>query len=498
VPDDLADEVARYREMMLESLAEYDDQFAEKYLEGHEFTVEELKAALRSATLRCKITPVLCGSAFKNKGIQILLDAVLAYLPSPVDVGAIKGEDVTTGAEIERRPSDDEPLSALAFKVMRDPKGVDKLTYVRIYSGVLKAGSYVYNSNRDQTERIGRIYIMHAVDRTPVDEARTGDIVALVGLKNSGTGDTLCDPDHPVRLESMTFPEPVISVAIEPKTKQDDQKLSKALQRLAEEDPTFRVKVDPETNQTVIYGMGELHLEIIVDRMRREDKVEANVGRPQVAYRETLTKTVVSEGLFKRQSGGRGQYGHCWLRIEPNDPGHGFTFKNEVVGGVIPKEYIPAIEQGVIEALNTGVVAGYPMVDVRVAVTDGSYHDVDSNEMAFKVAASIGFKEGARKAGPILLEPIFELEVTCPEDYLGDVIGNLNQRRGHISEINDRFGVKVVSAKVPLAEMFGYATDLRNMTSGRANFSMQFSHYEPVPKAVEEKIVGERGAKAAR
>ncbi|MCC5876263.1 MAG: elongation factor G, partial [Candidatus Sumerlaeia bacterium] len=494
IPEDIAEGVAQYRELMLESLSEYDDEFAEKFLDGYEFNPAELKLAIRRATLQCKITPVLCGSAFKNKGVQMLLDAVIDYLPSPPEVAAIKGEDVNTGDAVERKPSDEEPLSALAFKVMRDPKGVDKLTYIRIYSGVLKAGSYVYNANRDSNERIGRIYVMHAVEREAVEEARTGDIVALVGMKNSGTGDTLCDPEHPVRLESMTFPEPVISVAIEPKTRQDEQKLSKALQRLAEEDPTFRVLTDAETNQTIIYGMGELHLEVLVDRMRREDKVEANVGRPQVAYRETITKSVESEGMFKRQSGGRGQYGHCKLRVEPNDPGHGFTFKNEIVGGVIPKEYIPAIEQGIIEAMNTGVVAGYPMVDIRVAVYDGSFHEVDSNEMAFKIAASMGFKSGSKKAGPILLEPIFELEVSTPEEYLGDVIGNLNQRRGHIGEINERFGVKVVTARVPLAEMFGYATDLRNLSSGRANFSMQFSHYEPVPKAIEEKIVGERMA----
>jgi elongation factor G len=496
IPEDLQEEVQKYRELMLESLSEYCDSFAEKFLDGYQFSNEELMQEIRKATLNVQITPVLCGSAFKNKGVQMLLDAVLNYLPAPIDVLSIKGEDVNTGEEVERHPSDEEPFSALAFKVMRDPRGVDKLTYVRIYSGVLKAGSYVYNANRDSNERIGRIYVMHAVNREAVDEARTGDIIALVGMKNSGTGDTLCDPDKPVRLESMTFPEPVISVAIEPKTKQDQDKLSKALSRLMEEDPTFRVKTDEETNQTVIFGMGELHLEVLVDRMKREDKVEANVGRPQVAYRETVTKSVEAEGKFVRQSGGRGQYGHCWLRVEPNDPGHGFTFKNEIVGGVIPKEYIPAIEQGVIEAMNNGVIAGYPMVDMRVAVYDGSYHDVDSNEMAFKVAGSMGFKAGARKASPILLEPIFALEVVTPEDYLGDVIGNINQRRGHINEINDRSGAKVVTANVPLAEMFGYATDLRNRTSGRASFSMQFSHYEPVPKNIEEKVVGERMALA--
>jgi elongation factor G len=494
VPPELLEDAKKYREKMIEAIADYDDEFAEKFLDGHAFTSDELKKGIRNATLRCKITPVLCGSAFKNKGVQILLDSVIAYLPAPNDIKTVKGEDVNTGDQIERKLIDEEPFSALAFKVMRDPKGVDKLCYIRIYSGVLKAGSYVYNASKDTNERIGRIYIMNAVDRDATEEARAGDIVALVGMKGTITGDTLCDPDHPIRLESMTFPEPVISVAIEPKTKADQDKLSKALARLMEEDPTFRVKSDAETNQTVIFGMGELHLEIIVDRMRREDKVEANVGRPQVAYRETITKVVESEGKFVRQSGGRGQYGHCWLRVEPNDPGHGFTFKNEIVGGTIPREYIAPIEQGVIEAMNKGVLAGYPMVDIRVAVFDGSYHDVDSNEMAFKIAASMGFQDGCRKAGPILLEPIFDLEVVSPESYLGDVIGNLNQRRGKIQEIGDRAGAKIVTAQVPLAEMFGYATDLRNITSGRASFSMEFSHYEPVPKNIEEKVAGERAS----
>ena len=497
IPAEMLDDVKAQREKMLEAIADYDDEFAEKFLSGHEFTVDELKKGIRSATLRCKITPVLCGSAFKNKGVQAMLDAVIAYLPAPSDVSSIKGEDVSTGDVMERKPTDEEPFSALAFKVMRDPKGVDKLCYIRIYSGVLKAGTYAYNTTKDTNERIGRIYIMNAVDREATEEARAGDIVALVGMKGTITGDTLCDPDHPIRLESMSFPEPVISVAIEPKTKADQDKLSKALARLMEEDPTFRVKTDTETNQTVIYGMGELHLEIIVDRMRREDKVEANVGRPQVAYRETITKSIEAEGKFVRQSGGRGQYGHCWLRVEPNDPGHGFTFKNEIVGGVIPKEYIAPIEQGVIDSMNKGVLAGYPMVDIRVAVFDGSYHDVDSNEMAFKVAASMGFKDACQKAGPILLEPIFSLEVVTPEDYLGSVVGNLNQRRGKIAEITDRHGAKIVTAKVPLAEMFGYATDLRNLSSGRASFSMEFNHYEPVPKNIEEKIAGERASVTA-
>jgi len=494
IPEGMLDESKKYREIMLAAVADHDDDFAMQFLDGYAFTDDEIRAAIRKVTLKCKITPVLCGSAFKNKGVQILLDNVLNYLPAPSDIPIIKGQDVKTGEVMNREPKDDGPLSALAFKVMRDPRGIDKLTYVRIYSGTMKSGSYVYNSARDSNERVGRVYIMNAMDRDPTDEARAGDIIALVGLKNTGTGDTLCDPDNPVLLESMTFPEPVISVAIEPKTKADSDKLGKALARLMEEDPTFRVKTDPETNQTVIYGMGELHLDIIVDRMRREDKVEANVGRPQVAYRETITKSVESEGKFVRQSGGRGQYGHCWLRVEPNDPGHGFTFKNETVGGTVPREFIAPIEQGIIDSMNDGIVAGYPMVDIRVTVFGGSYHDVDSSEMAFKMAASMGFKDGCRKGGAILLEPIFELEVVSPEDYLGDVIGNLNQRRGRISEITDRMGAKIVAAKVPLSEMFGYATDIRNLSSGRASFSMQFSHYEPVPKAIEEKIIGERTA----
>ncbi|MDX2176041.1 MAG: elongation factor G [Candidatus Sumerlaeia bacterium] len=497
IPAEIMDEARQWREKMLEALAEYDDVFAEKFLEGGDFQPAELLAEVRRATLAAKITPVLCGSAFKNKGVQMLLDKVCDLLPSPQDVAAVRGENAQSGMEEERKAEDDEKFSALAFKVMRDPRGVDKLTYIRIYSGVLKTGSYVYNASRDSNERIGRIYLMHAVTREPLDDARTGDIVALVGMKNTGTGDTLCDPEAPIRLESMNFPEPVISVAVEPKSKGDQEKLGRSLARLAEEDPTFRVQVNEETGQTLIYGMGELHLEIIVDRMKREDKVEANVGAPQVAYRETITKSVEVEGKFVRQSGGRGQFGHCWLRVEPNDPGYGFTFKNEIVGGTIPKEYIPAVEKGVIESMGTGVLAGFPMVDIRVAVFDGSFHAVDSNEMAFKIAASMGFKEGCRKASPILLEPIFRLEVVTPEQYLGDVIGSLNQRRCRVSEITDRNGIKTVSAMAPLAEMFGYATSLRNISSGRASFSMLFDHYEAVPKAVEEKVVGDRKAEMA-
>ncbi|MDK2971430.1 MAG: elongation factor [Candidatus Sumerlaeota bacterium] len=492
IPEAYVDEAAEYREKMLEALSEYDDLFAEKFLDGGEFTTDELHEAIRSATLRAKITPVLCGSAFKNKGVQMLLDAVIKYLPAPTDVEAIQGHHVETDEPLTRGPRDDEPLAALAFKVMRDPRGVDRLTYVRIYSGIMKAGSYVYNSSSDHSERVGRIYVMHAINRDPVDEARTGDIVALVGMKNVRTGDTLCDPDNPIKLESMTFPEPVISIAVEPKSKADLEKMSTALAKLADEDPTFRVQLDHETGQTVIHGMGELHLEILVDRMKREFKVEANVGRPQVAYRETVTRAAEQHTKFARQSGGRGQFAEVKIRIEPNDPGHGFTFKNEIVGGVVPKEFIPAVEKGIIEAMNNGVVAGYPVVDIRATLYDGSYHDVDSSEMAFKIAGSMAFKEACKKAGMILLEPMMALEVTTPPDYQGDVIGNLNQRRAKIEEIKPRGHLGTITALSPLAEMFGYATDIRNISSGRASFSMQFSHYEPVPNFVAEKIIGDR------
>ena len=438
IPDDLIDLAAEWREKMLEAIADYDDLFAEKFLGGTEFTQEELHKGIRDATLRCKITPVLCGSAFKNKGVQLLLDSVIEYLPSPIDVKPVKGHHVETGEEMTRRAHDEEHFSALAFKVMRDPKGVDKLTYIRVYSGVVKAGSYVYNPCSDRNERIGRIYLMHAISRVSVDDARTGDIVALVGMKDVSTGDTLCDPDHPIELEKMAFPEPVISIAIEPKTKADMEKMATSLARLADEDPTFRVNVDHETNQTILHGMGELHLEILVDRLRREYKVEANIGRPQVAYRETITRTTSTQAKFVRQSGGRGQYADVYLRLEPNDPGYGFTFKDEIVGGSVPREYIPAVEKGVIEAMNNGVLAGYPVVDIKAALYDGSYHDVDSSEMAFKIAGSMAFKDACRKAGPILLEPMMALEVVTPVDYQGDIIGNLNQRRAKIETIAAR------------------------------------------------------------
>ncbi|MBX3728162.1 MAG: elongation factor G [Candidatus Sumerlaeia bacterium] len=499
IPEAYLELAETHREKMLEALAEYDDLFAERFLDGAKFTTEELHDAIRSATLRARITPVLCGSAFKNKGVQMLLDAVLEYLPAPSDVEAIQGHLPDTEEPASRAPRDDEPFAALAFKVMRDPRGVDKLTYIRVYSGVLKAGSYAFNSTSDSNERIGRLYIMHAINREATDEARTGDIVALVGMKNVRTGDTLCDPDHPIQLESMTFPEPVISIAVEPKSKGDLEKMSTALAKLAEEDPTFRVQLDRETAQTILHGMGELHLEILVDRMKREFKVEANVGRPQVAYRETITRSAEQQTRFARQSGGRGQFAEVRIRIEPNDPGHGFTFKNEIVGGVIPKEFIPAVEQGIIEAMQNGVLAGYPVVDIRAALYDGSYHDVDSSEMAFRIAGSMAFKDACRRAGMILLEPMMALEVTTPPDYQGDVIGNLNQRRAKIEEIRPRGHLGTIKALAPLAEMFGYATDIRNISSGRATFAMQFSHYEPVPNYVAEGIVGARtGQKPAR
>jgi elongation factor G len=497
IPEEYKELAEEWREKMLEAIADYDDEFAEKFLSGAEFSNEELRAGIRKSTLSAKICPVLCGSSFKYKGVQMLLDAVIDYLPSPLDVPAVKGHKVDNSEEeLERAPSDDAPFAALAFKIMKDPKGVDRLTYIRVYSGVLKAGSYIYNATSDRTERVGRIYVMQAIDRSPIEEARTGDIVALVGVKNVRTGDTLCDPDHHIVLESMTFPEPVISLAIEPKTKQDMDKMSQSLSRLADEDPTFRVQQDHETGQTILHGMGELHLEILVDRLRREFKIDANVGRPQVAYRETITKSAKGQNVFKRQTGGRGQFADVHLLIEPNDPGHGFTFKNEIVGGVIPREFIPAVEQGIIEAMNAGILAGYPVVDIKASLYDGSYHDVDSSEMAFKIAASVGFKELCRKAGQILLEPMMALEVTTPPDYQGDVIGNLNQRRAKIEEITPRGHLGTIKALVPLAEMFGYATDLRNISSGRANFHMTFSHYEPVPANVAEKVIGERMAAA--
>ncbi|MBM7583447.1 elongation factor G [Caldicoprobacter guelmensis] len=488
IPDELKDLAQEYRTKLLEVVAEQDDELMMKYLEGEELTIDEIKAALRKATISFKIVPVLCGSSYRNKGVQPLMDAIVDYLPSPLDLPPVVGTSPDTGEEIVRHPSDDEPLSALAFKVMADPY-VGKLVYVRVYSGVLRSGTYVYNTTKGTKERIGRVLRMHANQREEISEAYAGDIVAVVGLKNTITGHTLCDENNPIVLESMVFPEPVIQVAIEPKTKAGQEKLSVALQRLAEEDPTFRTYVDQETGQTIIAGMGELHLEIIVDRLVREFKVEANVGKPQVAYRETIKKPVKAEGRFIRQTGGRGQYGHVWLEVEPLEPGKGFEFVNKIVGGVIPKEYIPAVESGVREAMESGVLAGYPVIDVRVTVFDGSYHEVDSSEMAFKIAASMAFKDAMQKADPVLLEPIMKVEVTVPEEYMGDVIGDISSRRGRIEGTELRGNTQVIRAYVPLAEMFGYATDLRSKTQGRGSYVMQMSHYEEVPKNLLEKII---------
>jgi elongation factor G len=487
IPDEYRVQAEEYREKMIEALADIDDSLMEKYLNGEEVSEEEIKRVIRQGTLQMKITPVLCGSAFKNKGVQMLLDAIVDYLPSPVDIPPVKGR-TPDGKEVERRPSDDESFAALAFKVMTDPY-VGQLTYLRVYSGVLSAGSYVYNSTKNRKERIGRLLKMHANKREELKEVRAGDIGAAVGLKYTLTGDTLCDEKAPIILEAIEFPEPVISIAIEPKTKADQEKLSQALQKLAQEDPSFRVTYDEETGQTLISGMGELHLEIIVDRLVREFKVGANVGKPQVAYRETIRTPAKAEGKFIRQTGGRGQYGHVFIEIEPLEKGKGFEFVNRIVGGTIPKEYIPAVEKGIKEAMERGVIAGYPIVDVKATLYDGSYHEVDSSEMAFKIAASMAFKEAAKKAEPVLLEPIMSIEVVTPEEYMGDVIGDLNGRRGKIQSMERRGNTQVIRALVPLAEMFGYATDLRSKTQGRATYTMQFSHYEEVPKNIAEAIV---------
>ena len=488
IPADLQDAVEEHRERLLETALEQDDALMEKYLEGEEISVELFKKCIRKAVLNNAFVPVMCGSAFKNKGVQPLLDAVVDYFPAPIDTPDIEGEKVGTGEKETRPASDDTPFSALAFKIMVDPF-VGSLTFFRVYSGVLESGSYVTNSVKGKKERIGRIMLMHANKREDVKEVRTGDIAAAVGLKYTTTGDTLCDSDKQVILERMDFPEPVISIAIEPKTKADQEKMSVALGRLAKEDPSFKVEVDHETNQTIISGMGELHLEILVDRMQREFNVDANVGQPQVAYRETITKVVESEGRFVRQSGGRGQFGHVWLKIEPQEPGVGFEFVDAIKGGVVPREYIQPVNKGVVETLLSGVKAGFPVVDVKVTLYDGSYHDVDSNEMAFKVAGSMAIKDGCHRAGPVLLEPIMSVEVEVPEEFMGDIIGNLNSRRGQIQGMDAVGTSQVVRAMVPLANMFGYATDLRSQTQGRATFSMQFDHYEQVPEAIAAEIV---------
>jgi len=489
VPEDLVDTVEEYRTKMIEAVAELDEELMMKYLEGEELTEAEIRAGIRKGTLATKFTPVLCGSAFKNKGVQLLLDAVVYYLPSPVDLPPVKGTAVGDNQTVlERKSADDEPFAALAFKIMADPY-VGKLAFFRVYSGTLKSGSYVLNSTKNKRERIGRLLKMHANYREDIDMVSAGDIAAVVGLKDTTTGDTLCDEKNPIVLESMEFPDPVIDIAIEPKTKADQDKLGLSLARLAEEDPTFKVRIDHETGQTVISGMGELHLEIIVDRLLREFKVEANVGKPQVAYRETIRTKVQAEGKFVRQSGGRGQYGHVWLELEPLEPGTGFVFENKIVGGVVPKEYIAPVEAGIREAMQSGVLAGYPVVDVKATLFDGSYHEVDSSEMAFKVAASMAFKEGSKKANPVILEPIMKVEITTPEEYMGDIMGDFNSRRGRIEGMEMRAGAQVIRGHVPLSEMFGYATNLRSISQGRASYSMQFSHYEEVPRNIADEII---------
>jgi len=488
IPDGLIPQAREYREKMLEALSDVDEGIMEKFLGGGKVSEEEIMKALRKGTIELRLTPVICGSAFKNKGVQLLLDTIVDYLPSPLDVPPVIGVNPSDDSEAVRKADNDEPFSALAFKVMTDPF-VGQLTFIRVYSGVLSAGSYIYNSTKDSKERVGRLLRMHANKREETKEVVAGDIVAAVGLKNTLTGDTLCDEKYPVILESIEFPEPVISVAIEPKTKADQEKLSQSLAKLAQEDPSFRVSYNEETGQTIIAGMGELHLEIIVDRLLREFKVGANVGKPQVAYKETIRAASKAEGKFVRQSGGRGQYGHVYIELEPAEAGKGFEFVNKIVGGTIPREYVPAVEKGMKEAMDTGVLAGYPVVDVKAVLYDGSYHEVDSSEMAFKIAGSMAFKEAARKAKPVILEPIMSVEVVTPEEYMGDVMGDLNSRRGKIQSMEKRGNAQVIRAEVPLSEMFGYATDLRSKTQGRATYTMQFSHYEDVPKGIADTIV---------
>ena len=488
IPEDMKDLAEEYRNSMIEAVAELDEELTMKYLEGEEITEEEIKAAIRKGVIANEFVPVTCGSSYKNKGVQQMLDAVVDYMPSPLDIPPIKGETIE-GEEDVRHTSDDEPMSALAFKIATDPF-VGKLAFTRIYSGIMKSGSYVLNSTKGKKERIGRLVKMHSNHREEVEELESGDLGAIVGLKFTTTGDTLCDEDHPIILESMEFPETVIDVAIEPKTKAGQEKMSIALAKLAEEDPTFKTHTDQETGQTIISGMGELHLEIIVDRLTREFKVECNVGKPQVAYKETIRKAVRAEGKFVRQSGGRGQYGHCWIEMEPTE--EEYTFENAVVGGAIPKEYIQPIDDGIREASESGIVAGYPTINFKVKVVDGSYHDVDSNEMAFKIAGSMAFKNAMSKADPVLLEPMMKVEVVVPEDYMGDVMGDINGRRGRIEGMEAQSGAQVIRAFVPLSEMFGYATTLRSKTQGRGNYTMIFDHYEEVPKSIQEQIIGER------
>ncbi|MFA4937375.1 MAG: elongation factor G [Patescibacteria group bacterium] len=494
VPTDMTAKVEEYRHKLVEAIAEHDDQLLHLYLEGKEIAIDDLKRVLRKACVANKIVPIFCGSALKNKGVQFLLDGVVDYLPSPLEVPAVKGTNPKDDQEIKRQASDDEPFSALAFKIATDPF-VGKLCFFRVYSGTIKAGSYVLNSSTGTRERMGRIVRLHANHREDVDQVYAGDIAAVVGLKNTTTGNTLCDENDQIILESIIFPEPVISVAIEPKTKVDQEKMGMALQKLVEEDPSFRVKSDEETGQMIIAGMGELHLEIIVERMKREFKVEANVGKPQVAYKETLKNSAQAEGKYIRQTGGHGQYGHCWLRVEPQERGKGFEFVDEVKGGVIPREFILPIQKGVREAVDNGVLAGYPVVDIKVAVYDGSYHDVDSSEAAFKIAGSIAFQAAFKRGIPYLLEPVMKIEVITPESYMGEVIGDINSKRGQVLEMRDRTTIKVIDAHVPLAEMFGYATSLRSMTQGRGSYTMEFDHYAEVPRNVAEEIIGDKGKK---
>ncbi|HKE42413.1 MAG TPA: elongation factor G [Casimicrobiaceae bacterium] len=490
IPADLLDEATKWREKMVEAAAEANDDLTHKYLEGHDLSQDEIKQGLRMRTIRNEIVPMLCGSAFKNKGVQAMLDAVIDYMPSPIDIKPVQGED-ENGKPTERKASDDEPFAALAFKIMTDPY-VGQLTFIRVYSGVLNSGDTIYNSVRNRKERIGRLLQMHANQREEIKEVRAGDIAAAVGLKEAATGETLCDLDHVITLERMEFPEPVISQAVEPRTKADQEKMGIALNRLAQEDPSFRVRTDDESGQTIISGMGELHLEIIVDRMKREFGVEANVGKPQVAYREAIKRPTEIEGKFIKQSGGRGQYGHVWLKMEPQPPGKGFEFVDAIKGGTVPREYIPAVEKGLVETLPNGVLAGFPVVDVKVTLFDGSYHDVDSNENAFKMAASMAFKDGMRQASPVLLEPMMAVEVETPEEFMGNVMGDLSSRRGIVHGMDDVAGVKVIKAEVPLSEMFGYSTTLRSLTQGRATYTMEFKHYTEAPKTVAEAVINKK------
>lgn len=495
VPDDLKEKMEEYRNKLVEKVGENDDLIMEKFINGQEISIPELKAGIRRATITSKIYPVLCGTALQNKGVQLVLNAACWFLPAPGDLAAVKGHDLKTGEELTRKLDISEPFSALAFKIATDPF-VGSLCFFRVYSGQLNSGSYILNASTGNKERVGRLLQMHANTRQEIKSVQAGDIAAIVGLKKTTTGNTLCDPDKPILLESITFPDPVIRIAVEPKSKADQEKMGFALQKLAEEDPTFRVNTDEETGQTIIAGMGELHLDIIVDRMRREFKVEANIGAPQVAYRETITTEVKAEEKYAKQSGGRGQYGHVMIRLYPQEPGKGYEFVNEVVGGKIPREYIPAVDKGIQEALTRGINAGYPIVDVKVELYDGSYHDVDSSELAFKIAGSIAFQDGCKRANPVILEPIMKVEVTVPENHFGDVMGDINSRRGQILESGDRGVIKFIKANIPLSTMFGYATDLRSMTQGRGNYTMEFGHYEKVPNAVAETIITKRTARA--